>query len=585
MVRRLFGPWRAARYALTNGDADGAFSLILAVSFLLGGYHLQWGLPNGNFSWAADALGPLSVLSIARRSLSKLNSGWFWYKYPFGYPILLLAAYAPYLGWLVVSGQLRNPTTVYPYGFADVDTALYVLAMLGRGVNLLLIVGSVAVTYAIGHRLGGRQVARLAAWLVGTSYPMIFYAHTTNQDAAYVFWLALAMWATIVAGVETERRWPFAVLGIAAAMAMATKEQGFGLLLVLPFLLVGHLYRAVPGQVRGAARIGQALWNRGTRTLVVATLATTAIANNALVNPQGVINRILDLTGHPVPGISSRLTPIKFSLFKGVEKERWYLTQLLDVTESSFGLPIFVLVVAGLVYLLIARRRAAVLLLVPALAYYVVSLRTHDLLALRYALPLLPILAIAAAILAVAVAQRWPAAGRVLIAMVALLSLARGVEMDILLSTDSRYAAEAWLEQNARPGAAVEYYQKPVYVPRFFGLTATQVALDDRSIDGVTARQPEYIVLSSAGRRSITHYWNPDWRQGSLMLEKPQARALLEGIETGTLPYRRVAEFSQTPRLIRQRITSLCPRITIYARVQTGDALPGSAVGSEPHPL
>jgi len=580
----LFGPWRAARQAITNGDADRAFPLILAISLVLSGYHLQWGLPNGNFSWAADALGPLSVLSIARRSLSKLNSGWFWYKYPFGYPMLLLAAYAPYLGWLVVTGQLRNPTTVYPYGFADAETAMFVLAMLGRVVNVILVVATVAVTYGIGHRLGGRNVARLAAWLVGTSYPMIFYAHTTNQDAAYVFWLALAMWAVIVAGEEMSRRWPFVVLGVAAAMAMATKEQGFGLLLVLPLLLAWQMYRAVPSEVSGARRWVAALWNGGSLALVVATLVTTLIANNALINPQGVINRILDLTGHPVPGISSRLTPIKFSLFKGIDKELWYLRQLVDVTESSFGLPIFALAVVGLIYLVVAQRRAALLLLVPALAYYVVSLRTHDLLALRYALPLLPILAVAAAFVVLAAQRRMPHVGNVAIALVAVLSLARGVEMDILLRTDPRYAAEGWLAQNARAGAALEFYQKPVYVPRFPGLQARQVPLDDRSIDGVATRRPEYIVLSSAGRRSITHYWNPDWRQGSLMLERPEARDLLRALEAEELPYRRVAEFSQTPWLIRQRITSLCPRITIYERLP-GHEAPDAAVGTEPHPL
>jgi len=175
-------PVRALVRELNGGDADPGFFAIVGLSLLLCGYHLWWGLPNGNFSWAADALGPLSVLSIAKRSLSKFNSGWFWYKYPFGYPLLLLVVYAPYLGWLRAErASSKDPNTVYPYGFAHPETALFVFAMLGRCLNVLLIVATVALTYGIGWRLFGRSVARLAAWFVGTAYPMIYYAHTTTR--------------------------------------------------------------------------------------------------------------------------------------------------------------------------------------------------------------------------------------------------------------------------------------------------------------------------------------------------------------------------------------------------------------------
>lgn len=526
-VRLFLRPVRALIRELCNGDADPGLYLVIAVSLLLCAFHLHWGLPNGNFSWAADALGPLSVLSIAKRSLSKFNSGWFWYKYPFGYPLILLAIYAPYLGWLVLSGQLSNPSTVYPYGFADPERALFVLAMLGRSVNVLLIVATVALTYAMARRFFGVWEARLAAWFVATAYPMVFYAHTTNQDAAYVLWLTLAVWATIVGAEGAHRRWPFAVLGFAAAMAMATKEQGFALLLTLPFLLAIALYHRTTVTLPWPSRLWQVLWNRGALALLLATVGTTLIANNALINPQGVLNRILDLTGHPIAGISSRLTPIKFALFKGVDKELWYLRQLYDVTESTFGLPLFLIAIAGLVYLIVAQRRAAAFLLIPALAYYFVSLRTHDLLALRYVLPLLPILAVAAATLLMRVRRSAGSFVNVVVALLCLVSLARAVEMNVLLRTDSRYQAEDWLAQQAPDHASIEFYQKPVYVPRLSAFAARQIPLDERTIDGVAVRKPDFIVLSSAGRKSITHFWNPDWTKGSLLLERPDRKSVV----------------------------------------------------------
>ncbi len=565
-MHRLQRSVRALVRELTNGDSDPVFFVIVAASLVLCGYHLTWGLPNGNNSWANDALGPLSVLNVAKRSLSTFNSGWFWYKYPFGYPLLLLAVYAPYLAWLVATGQLKNPSTIYPYGFADAESALYTLALLGRCLNLVLIVGTVVLTYAIGHRLLGRSTARLAAWFVVTAYPIVYYAHTTNQDAAYLFWLTLCVWATIVCAQGVEKRWPFVVLGAAAAMAMATKEQGFALLLALPIVLVPSLYGAQPASRARGRRAWRAVWNRGTRAALVAAVVTMLIASNAIVNPQGVVNRFLDLTGHPIKGLSSRLTPLKFSLFKGVEKELFYLRQLGDVTESSFGLPLLIVAVAGVVYLLWAQRRAATFLLVPALAYYFISLRTHDLLVLRYALPLFPILAVVAAAVCVAWIGRMRTIGMAVVSLLCLLGLARAIEVDFLMRTDSRYQAEAWVAQHVPAGSSVEFYQKPVYAPRFPALQARQIPLEERTIAGIENRRPDLIVVSSASRKGITHLWNPDWTKGSLMIERPAARTFLDALESGKLSYQRVAEFSQQPKLLRLRITSLCPRITLYRR-------------------
>ena len=562
-LRRSLG---AVVRELTNGDSDPVFFLIVAVSVLLCGYHLTWGLPNGNYTWAADALGPLSLLSIAKRSLSQFNSGWFWYKYPFGYPLLLLAACAPYLAWLVATGQLKNPSMVYPYGFAHAESALYTLAILGRCLNLVLVVGTVVLTYAIGQRLLGRSTARLAAWFVATAYPIIYYAHTTNQDAAYLFWLTLSVWATIACAQGPEKRWPFVVLGAAVAMAMATKEQGFALLLALPVVLLPSLYRAQSAAPTPSRRAWRAVWNRVPGAALVAAVVTMLIASNAIVNPQGVVNRFLDLTGHPIKGMSSRLTPLKFSLFKGIEKELWYLQQLGDVTDSSFGLPLLIAAIGGVVYLLSAQRRAAMFLLVPALAYYFISLRTHDLLVLRYALPLFPILALAAAAVCAAWIGRARRTGIAVASLLCLLGLARAIEVDVLMRTDSRYRVEAWLAEHVPAGGSVEFYQKPVYMPRFVGLQATLIPLDERTIAGVESRRPQLIVLSSASRKGITHFWNPDWTKGSLMIERPAARAFLNALESGKLPYQRVAEFSQEPKLLRLRVTSLCPRITVYQR-------------------
>ena len=553
----------------SEGRWDPWLIVILVLCFVLGIWHIAWGLPNGNNSWAADAPGPLTVINVWRKSTSSFNSGWFWYKYPLGYPLLLLLAYLPYLAYLLLTGGLSLPSSVYPFGLEDPETTIYVLALIGRGVNLLLILATVALTYCIARRLIDRWSALFAAWIVATSYPFVFYAHTTNQDAAYLFWLVLALWAAIAAAESSSRK-SFVVLGIAAAMAMATKEQGFALLLVLPLLIIVARLRQRPVYRPFWTTLWEAIWNRGTLAAALASVVTFAIAANAIINPLGVWNRIQDLRGHPVPGLSARLTPVQFSLFKGWPKELQYLRDLIDVTSSSLGLPLFLLALAGILYLFWRHRWAAFCLFLPAGAYYLVSLRTHDLLTLRYALPLIPILSISAGAFASFLWQQERLPSRVLIALLCLLGLARAVELDSLLVRDARYDAEAWIAQNIADGAKIEVYQKPVYLPRVFEGELEQIDLNQRTIEGIVRRRPEFLILSSLGKKRLTHYWHPDWREsGSLLVEDEKARGFIDALLAGELPYQVVANFDAKPIYsFRSRITSLNPSIVIYQRKQ-----------------
>lgn len=557
----------ARRPTATRQAADPWFLAILGVGLLLCLDHLQWGLPNGNESWAADAVGPLTALHVGVRQLGEWNSGWFWFKYPFGYPLLLLLAYIPVLGGLFLTGQFSRPTSDYPYGFSDPDGALFLLAIAGRLVNVACIVGTVALTYGIGRRLFGTREGRLAAWFVATAYPLVYYAHTTNQDAAYLFWLTLTLWATVACVKDGSRRW-FLMLGFAAGMAMATKEQGFAFLLALPFALIAAGFPQTEASMASWRRLWRATWNRDTRAGLLVALFTWAAVGNAFLNPTGFWLRLRDLSGTPVPGLSSRVTPVEFSLFKGFAKEWAYVADFVDVVSSSFGLPLFLVAVAGVVYVAGWRRSAALCLLLPLAFYYALSLRTHHVLTLRYTLPILPILAVTAAALCAALLGRRRSIGQAVIAGLCLLGLARSVEVNALMRFDPRYAAERWLDQHLAPGSAVEVYQKPVYLPRMNGLRVVEIPIEERSVAGLRERAPEAIVLSSASRQTIHHFWAPDWRAagGELLTEVPAATEMLAAIEAGTVPYREVERFARDPWLVRLRITSLSPEIRIFVR-------------------
>lgn len=570
----------AAGPTMASPRIDPWLLVVLGVSLALCADHLRWGLPHGNESWAADAIGPLTVLNVGMRQLGEWNSGWFWFKYPFGYPLVLLGAYAPYLGYLLLTGQLSNPSAEYPYGLSDPETALFHLALAGRLVNVAFIVGTVALTYGIARRLFDRRSGLLAAWFAATAYPLVYYAHTTNQDAAYLFWLTLALWATVGCVQDGARRW-YWNLGIAAGMAMATKEQGFALLLALPVVLIAGGYAQTSPAQPWWRRILAVAWNRGTRGGLALALFTWAAAGNAFLNPTGFLLRLRDLSGTPVPGLSSRVTPVEFSLFKGFVKEWAYLTEFIDVMSSSLSIPVFVLGIAGIAYAVGWRRRAALCLVLPLVFYYLLSLRTHHVLTLRYTLPVLPILASTAAALCVAGLRRRPGVVAVAVGLLCAFGLARSVEVNALMRYDPRYAAEDWMQAEVAAGSAVEVYQKPVYLPRLGGFRAVEVPMPERTVAGLRERAPDVIVLSSASRKTIHQFWAPDWRAagGELLTEVPAASEMLAAIESGRVPYREAARFERRPWLIRIRITSLAPQIRVFVRDDEAANAQG-AVGS-----
>jgi hypothetical protein len=555
-----------------DGAADGAASAaatrwdpwligILALAAALDSWHLQWGLPNGNHSWAADAIGPITALGVARRTFAAWNSGWFYFKYPPGWPFIMVLAMLPYLGLLYVTGGWRHPTAEYPYGFADPERTLFVLTMIGRAVSVAFGVGLSALAYGIAARLFDRRTARWGAFFTATSYPLVYYAHTTNLDISYCFWLILALYAAIRAAQSGGWR-PAAVLGFAAAMALSTKEQGFAWLLPLPLLV--WILRARAAGWR--ALLGAATW-----AMLGAGALTVLVANNVIVNPMGFVGRIAYLLGHPIGHVEARLAPVEFALWKGA-KEWVYVTQLGNALDTSFGLPLLILAGAG-VLLLWRHRLAAVWLLTPVLAQYYLSLRGLELITVRYALPLAVIAALLVALtlshLQGVAHARWERrAASVVAAACALLAVGRGVELDLLLRNDPRYAAEAWMASHLPPGATAEVYQKPAFVPRFRGgVHGRFVPMDERTIAGLAARAPDAVVISSASHKSIDHVWTADWRETrSLLAPRPEASAFLDALEHGAVPYRLAAVFGQEPRLVHNRITSIAPEIRIYVR-------------------
>ena len=550
--------------------ARGWLVAILLVSVCINTVGITWGLPNDNVTWAADALQPLTPMAIGKHVMfgEKWNSGWFYFKYPLGHPLLLLVAQAPYLAWLRVTGQFHTPSSTYPYGFKDPEPELSGLALLTRIVSALLSVGVAALAYAIATSLFGPAAGVVAAALGAGCYPFVFYGHTSNVDMPLLFWIALAVAAALWCA-EHNSTGAALVSGVAVAMALLTKEQSVGVLVAVP--VMWWLRRDRGWQWREVVRHA---WTAG-----AALVAVTIIVGNVWWNPAGYINRWRFLLGILPAEIREKYAPYQFlvQVPKGfsLAGEMTHLFKVAAVVAQALTVPVMLLCVGGAAWALWRRPRFAAIPLLLIASYYVFSLRAAALVPVRYTMPLLYGMLIlgSAAAGAVIDAVGGLTQNGLRIAATAMMVVALGcawlpgIEIDRLLKNDPRYAAEQWLRAHASAPARIETYQQPTYLPRFDPtMKVSKVPVSDRTIELFQQRHPDFVVLSSGGRAGLTGRYVKDWQPGKpIFADFESAKLFFDRLRSEQLGYRQVARFHTSSRWITPRINSVNPEITIFA--------------------
>ncbi len=566
-----------------EGRSDIVCLFVAALAINLSG--IYWGLPAGNQTWAADAIRPAAPLSVVWRLLHEpWNSGWFWFKYPLGHVLVLAAAYAPYVGWLWLSGQLAHPVPEYPFGLSDAVAVMTTFALIGRLVTAFMGAASVVLVCEIVRPITGRRGSVPAALCVAFVYPFVFYAHTTNVEVPYLFWMLLALLGAVRVGLGDGRRRWWVLLGIGAAMSFSTKEIGAGAFAGMAVALAALQF---------AHRRDWSPWFGGVVLAGVAAAVTLIVANAVPLNPSGFLNRLRFLT-HTLPvDVARKYAPYYFPIELG-SGQGWAgeLAQLRATARHivvSTGWPLAALAPIGLATVL--RRSAAWTLITLSCAafFYLFGARPMLSLSLRYVLPLAVIVAAYGGIAAAALAcsKRWRAGTSLLAAIVLLYTVAYGWDVVRMLRQDPRYAAEQWMGDHARPGAVVEVYQRPTYLPRFSErLDVREVPFEERTSEGLLARRPDYVVLSSAGIAGVYVKYREDWLAGSkpgpewepnqrspagqVMNYRRKANArFLSDLREGRLGYAEVARFAFRPWISRPLIRSLNPTIIVYGLRRT----------------
>jgi Dolichyl-phosphate-mannose-protein mannosyltransferase len=419
----------------------GALLLVLAAALVLGAWGLRWGLPS-EFGWAPDEVLPAEVdAAVAQR----FAHGWHG-KYPPLHFALLAAASAP----ARLAGHLAG------WDAARVHDARMTS---GRVLSLALSLGVLLVVYRCGREAGDARSGVLAAALLALSVPFPYYAKTANLDVPYLFWFALSV-LFFLRALRRGRAADFGFFALAAAAAVATKDQAFALyVLTVPFLVWEIVRR------RRAEGPNSSVWaDRRLALLLVGGAIAFAVLGGALFNPGGWIAHVRLIAG---PASTA------FRMFdQGLSGHIALLAQTARHLAFVMGGPSLLAALAGLVFAWQdrAHQRALLATLVPAVSYVaffpLVVLYVYD----RFLLPVALVLALFGG-LALARATRarsW--AAKAAVAGVLALSLARAASVDILMARDSRYAVEDWLRREVGPGPLVAAVGPLEYLPRLDGL-------------------------------------------------------------------------------------------------------------------
>ena len=327
--------------------------------------------------------------------------------------------------------------------YATDPTAVFVVARV-----VAAVLGTVAVwlTYLAGERFFNRTVALLGAAIFGLAFLPVFYSHLALNDVPTLAPVALALYGT--AGVlRNGARREYVLAGVGVGLAAATKYTG-GIMAVC-------LVAAAVGDGAG----GTPLTALTTLRRLGLALACAALAFLA-ANPYAVLDFTAFHAGLTTQqSLAGGSDPEKLgtTAASGTAFYLWTLTWGLGWAPSLAA-------AGGSVLLVVRRRLALALVLLPAPIAFIVFMGDQQRYFARWLMPIFPIIALLGAYAVVELlrwlirARRMPVLLAVAVATIVMLaqSLTSVVHNDLVLSrADTRNLTRQWMVDHVPAGAKV----------------------------------------------------------------------------------------------------------------------------------
>jgi len=406
------------------GRASGRRSLLilppLAISLALGLWGVNFGLPF-LFRPDEDVMVGRAVRMAAEGSLDPLFANYP----PLAFDLFALAERAgATLGLVSLAGAAGpDPSSEY---------------LAARLVSVLSFVLTTVLVGLAAQRAYSGLAGPAAALLFSVAPLAVRQAHFATTDFVQVAFLAGALWTALRAAGWRG----FAAAGALAGLAAASKYTGGAA--ILPVAVLALL---APGRWRclGAAA-------------AAAAIAFALPGWVVLLHPGDYAGGVgfLFSRGYLHPPVLGAEPPIGIVFHPTV------------TLPFGLGLGAYALALAGLAVAVWRRTPADLALASYVFVYLAVTGAGHDVL-FRYALPLLPALAVLAGGAARLRPGLKPATAAGLLGLLALPGLYASVETDRLLATaDTRQLAAQWIQDNVPEGAEIQvaYYAQPFFDQR-----------------------------------------------------------------------------------------------------------------------
>jgi len=529
-----------------------AFLLLLAIALRLPA--IGWGLPTGEHpqrtrSWVGDELGGVSALVELSDYVRNREGN---PQYPMFHYLLLGFFSAPYLLFLWLTGGLTSPGPGYPFGLSDPVRALRTLLLISRGVSVAMAAGTGVLAFLISRRLWDRTAGLIAGVSVALMYPMFYYGHTSNVDTPATFWALAVIFlfvGVLEAGLSLRRA---LALGGLAGLAVATKDQNAGVLLLLP---LGIMYAHLAALRREGKND---LWSRWK-----APLAGLFTAAAVYLLTCGVLYRPAKFADHVsfITRGSARFYRYSPTL-DGYLGLGWETMTLL-----AEGLNWIVLAAAlvGILFVLRSEPRK-LLLLLPMAGFALVVL-----LPIRHVTPrfLMSSMVVLACFAGRALAPGWRSSHALLRVATAVLlvvawgwQLVLGADLTYVMRNDPRHAAADWLALNSRPGDRIEVFGISG-VPEAGKPWAFRVPTLPRIPRGVEVQRAD--VAFQPGSGSLAGDFVLLMGDGDLVTHNLCPKWVFEGLKDGSMGYVLGASF-QTRSLFEHPLFAVNPKTMIFVR-------------------
>lgn len=363
---------------------------------------------------------------LVHRALAVAGGQWNpgFFNYPSFHIYLLSLAFGAFY---VVSLLLGSTSGTQDFLLAFLLDSSHIY-LVGRGVTVLMGTATIAAAWHLAKSVGGRSAGAPAAILLAAAMLHVRDSHFLTVDVPVTCWTTAALVALVQHARSGDRR--ALVFGsILLGLAISTK---YNAALLVPALLVA-VFKA-PGQ------------NRHNNALLASGVLALAFFGGSpfiALDPLAFWRDFVFEWQHFGRGHA------------GQDPGNGWIYHLTFTLRHGLGLPALLAALAGLAWMGYRRSAADLVVLTAVAAYFAVAGGGNSLF-VRYALPLLPLLCVAAAVGIGHLLRQRPARAAVLAAVLAAPSMLASVQQVRMMALDdTRELARRWIESHVDSGARI----------------------------------------------------------------------------------------------------------------------------------